>query len=196
MLKKFELNYILFRYHIFQNKPTSKTITDANFHSLNPIDILTIVAHFQSVQSYNLNMGAYHSALSFLKDYVVEFCKCDYELPHMLKTDKLLAKIHFKLPEAEILAEGRIDEPVLGFVYDQRKTNQKDFFRVQDKYLVPIKALQKFITRASKSEAPEHVKEKFVSQLQWYIAVTEWLYSTYIFINEDSSWTHKIAKFT
>ena len=64
-------------------------------------------------------MGAYHATLSFLKDYVAEFCRCDFELAHLLGTKKYLAKINFKLLEADILAKGSIDEPVLGFVYHQ-----------------------------------------------------------------------------
>ncbi|CAI9284800.1 unnamed protein product [Lactuca saligna] len=42
------------------------------------------------------------------------------------------------------------------------KTNKKDFFRVLDKHLVLTKALRNFINRASKSEAPEHLKANFI----------------------------------
>ena len=153
----------MFRYNIFRNKPIQKTITDADFPAINPNDILTNVAHFWSIQSNDLSIGAYHSALSFLNNYVAEFYKCDYELAHMFEIEKFLAKINFRLPKVEILAEGPIDEPVLGFVFHQRKTNQNDFFRVQDKHLFPTKTLQKFISWASKSRTPKRLKTKFIS---------------------------------
>ena len=72
-------------------------------------------------------MGAYHAALSFLKDYVAEFCRCDYELTHLYGTEDCVVKIDFVLTEAELLADGPIDDPVLGFVNTTRNTN-KDFF--------------------------------------------------------------------
>lgn len=187
ILTMFELNDVLFRYHMFQNKPIQCTISDAEFPPINPNDILTIVAHFRSHQVDDLSMGAYDVTLSFLKDYVVEFRRCDFELAHLFRTEKHLAKIDFKLPKVEILAEGFIDELVLEFVHLQRKINKRDFFHVLDKHLVPTKALRKFINRASKSEEPEHVKAKFISQLQWYIEVRDWLYQAYVFIKEKSN---------
>lgn len=120
-------------------------------------------------------MGAYNAALNFLKGYVAEFCRCDYELAHLFGTANFLAKIEITLPESNLLAKGPIDEPVLGFVYKPKKSSKKDFFWVLDKHLVPTKALQKFISRSSNSDAPDQVKEKFVSQLQWYIEVQDWL---------------------
>ena len=138
-------------------------------------------------QDDDLSMGSYHAALSFLKDYVAEFCRCDFELAHLIRTEKYLVKIDFNLVEAEIMAEGPINEPVLGFVYLQRKTNKKYLCRVLDKHLVPTKVLQNFISRASKSEAPEHVEAKFISRLHWYIEVRYWLYQAYVFIKEESS---------
>lgn len=87
----------------------------------------------------------------------------------------------------EILAEGQIDEPMLGYVYMQRKTNKKDFFEVLDKHLVPSKALQKFIKNVAKLDAPENVKTKLISQVQWYLEVQDWLYRVYVFIKEEAN---------
>lgn len=109
-------------------------------------------------------------------------------MAYLFGTEKYLAKIDFVLPEAELLAEGPIDEPVLGFVHKQQKWNKKDFFRVLDKHLVPTKVLQKFISCVSKSKAPEHVKAKFMSQLQWYIEVREWLLRANTFLKEEANW--------
>ena len=91
-------------------------------------------------------MGAYHAALSFLKDYVAEFFRCDYELAHLYETEDFVAKIDFVLTEAELLANGPIDDPVLGFVYTTKKANKKDFSLVLDKHPVPTKSLKKFIS--------------------------------------------------
>ena len=111
ILTKFELNCVLYRYHIFRNKLIQKTITDADLPTINPNDILTIVAHFRSIQSDDLSMGAYHAALSFLKDYVAEFCRWDFELAYLFGIEKYFAKIlvlsiDFKLPKAENLGRG------------------------------------------------------------------------------------------
>ena len=62
-------------------------------------------------------------------------------LAHLYGTEDFIAKITFVLPEAELLEEGPIDDPVLGFVYTTRKTNKKEFFCVLDKHLVSTKAL-------------------------------------------------------
>ena len=61
--------------------------------------------------------------MNYLKDYVVEFCRCDFEVAHLIRTEKLLEKIDCKLPEAEILAEEPINEPILGDIYLEKKTN-------------------------------------------------------------------------
>ena len=98
--------------------------------------------------------------MNFLKNYVVEFCRCDFELAHLFGTEKLLEKNNYKLLEAKFLAEGRIEEPVLKYVYLQKKTNKKDFFQVLYKHPVPTKKLQKFISNASKLDASKHVKKK------------------------------------
>lgn len=125
--------------------------------------------------------------MNFLKDYVVEFYRCDFELSALFETEKLLAKIDYKLSEAEILAEGPIDKHVLGYVYLQKNNNKKDNFRIIDKHLVPTNIIQKFITNAAKSKALEHIKHKFISKLQWYMEVRNWLYRAYLFINEKSN---------
>lgn len=89
-----------------------------------------------------MSIAAYSVAMNYLKDYVVGFCRCDYKLAHLFRTEKFLAKLDYKLPEVELLAEGPINESVLGYVYFQKKTKTKDFFRVLDKHLVPSKILQ------------------------------------------------------
>ena len=84
---------------------------------MNPNDILTLAAHFQGLQNDDISMGAYHAALSFLKDYVVEFFRHDYELAHLFRNEDFVGKIEYMLQEAELLDEGPIDDPVLVFVY-------------------------------------------------------------------------------
>ena len=107
--------------------------------------------------------------MNYLKEYFSEFCRCDFELAHLFGTKKLLAKIDYKLPEAETLAEPPIDELVQGYVYLQKNTNKKDFFWVLDKNLIPTRILQKFISNAANADTLEHVKIKFIGQLQWYL---------------------------
>ncbi|CAI9279506.1 unnamed protein product [Lactuca saligna] len=66
-----------------------------------------------------------------------EFCRPDIEFAHLFRTENILAKITYEMPEAQIWAEGPIKEPKFGYVYLKKKTNQKEFFKVLDKRLVP-----------------------------------------------------------
>ena len=139
-MKKFDLDCLLYRFYVYRNKTTQLTIMDVDFPSVNPNYILTIAAHFRTRQDIQMSIVAYNSAMSYVKDYVAEFCRCDFELDHLFGTKKFLEKIDYKLPEAKMLVEGPIDEPVLGYVYFQMKTNKKDFFQFLDKHLVPSKS--------------------------------------------------------
>ena len=56
---KFDLNWLVHRYCIFQNKSKQITITDVDFPSINPNDILTIVAHFRTRQNDQMSITAY-----------------------------------------------------------------------------------------------------------------------------------------
>ena len=125
--------------------------------------------------------------MNLLKDYVAEFCGSDIEFTHLIKTVNLLAKITYELPESQILAEGPIKEPDLGYVCLKKMTNRKEFFRVLDKHLVPSNILQNFIANAAKSDAPDPVKKKFVYHLKWYLEVRSWLHNAYLFISEDAN---------
>ena len=75
-----------------------------------------------------MSIDAYSVTMNYLQDYVAEFCRCDFELAHLFGTEYFLANIDYKLPKVEILAEGPIDEPVLGYVYMKKKANKKDLF--------------------------------------------------------------------
>ena len=109
---------------------------------MKPNDILTLAAHFRGLQNDDISMGAYNAALSFLKDYVAEFCRRDCELAQLFGTEDFVAKIEYVPQETELLAEGPIDDSILGFVYKTKKRNKKDFFRVLDKHLVPTTTLK------------------------------------------------------
>lgn len=63
--------------------------------------------------------------MNYLKDYVAEFYRCDFQLAYLFKTKTFLAMINYKLPEADILAEGAINEPVLGYVYFKKEYKEK-----------------------------------------------------------------------
>lgn len=122
--------------------------------------------------------------MNFMKDYVAEFCSFDILFTQLFEIENILAKITYELFEAQILAEGPIEEPELGYVYFKKNTNQKEFFRALEKHLVPSKILHKFITNVSKSDAPEHMKNMFINHLKWYLEVRDWLYRAYLFISE------------
>lgn len=108
------------------------------------------------------------------------------DFAHPVRIKNLLAKINTNLLVEQILAEGSIEEPELRFIYLKKARNQKEFFRVLDKHLVPTKILQKFISSATKSESLEHIKMKFIEHLQLYIKVRSWLQSAYLVVFEKA----------
>lgn len=116
-----------------------------------------------------MRITPYSVIMNFIKNYVAEFCQCDFNFTHVFGTEKILAKINYELPEAQVLVKRPIEEPNLGYVYLKKKTNKRDFFRVLEKHLVPSKILYKIIANATKSNAQEHVKNKFHNHLKWYL---------------------------
>lgn len=128
VLNKFDRNCLLYKYFVSWNKEATITITDADFPSLNPNNILTIATRLKDRQSNESSIGAFNTSLSFLKDYVTEFCRTNVEFSHLFGTENLLAKICIEHPEAQILAECHIEEPEVGFVYLKKKINRKEFF--------------------------------------------------------------------
>lgn len=134
---------MLYRYYVSRNNESTITITDADFPSINPNEILTIAPHFQDCQSSDMSIEAYIVEMNFLKDYIVEFSISYIEFAHLFGTESILESITTELLEAQILVEGPIEEPLLDYVYLKKKTNQKELLRFLDKHLVPTKILQK-----------------------------------------------------
>lgn len=81
ILKKFDLNFILYYYYIYQNTQDKIKISDVDFPSINPNDILVIVAHLKDLQTYEFSIGAYKSNVNYLKDYVANFETSDMSSP-------------------------------------------------------------------------------------------------------------------
>ena len=125
---KFDLNCMLYKYHISWKKEATITITDANFPSINLNDILITTAHYRSRQNDQLSIRAYSVVINLLKDYVSKFYRSDIEFAHVFRIENMLAKISCELLEAQILSEGPIEEPELGYIYMRKKTNRKDFY--------------------------------------------------------------------
>ena len=84
---------------------------DADFPSINPNDIITIVTHFRERQTNHSSIGAYSASINFLKDHVAEFYRFEIAFSHLFGTENVLTKITYELSEAQILAEGPIEEP-------------------------------------------------------------------------------------
>lgn len=97
---KFDLNFMMYRYYISRNKESTITITDVDFPSFNPNDLLTIVTHFQDHQWSETSFGSYNTARNFLEDYIVEFFKSGIEFSHLFGTESILEKITTELPKA------------------------------------------------------------------------------------------------
>ena len=131
----------MYIYYISRNKESTITVTNADFSWMNPNDILVIAVHLRDHQTNESSIGAYNSTIIFLKDYIAKFFRSDVEVDHIFGTENQLAKITTELPKALILTEGPIEEPELDYIYLKKKLNQKEFFRVMDKHLVPTKIL-------------------------------------------------------
>lgn len=106
---KFGLNCMMYKYYVSRDKEATITHTDVDFPSINPNDILTIVAYLRECQTNHSSIRAYSVAINFLKDFVVEFCRPDIEFAQLFGTENVLVKITYELPEAQILAEGPIE---------------------------------------------------------------------------------------
>lgn len=70
-----------------------------------------------------------------MKYYVVEFYRSDAKFFSIFGTGKLFASINIELEEVELLNEGPIKDPELGYVFKKKNSNKKDFFRARHKYL-------------------------------------------------------------
>lgn len=124
---KLDFDCLLHRFYVYRNQTTLLTILDTDFPVINPNDILIFVAHLRTCQQSQMSTTVNSDSMSYLKDRVAEFCRCDFELVHFFGNEKFLAKIDFKLTEEDILEKGPIDEPVFGYLYLQKNTNMKDF---------------------------------------------------------------------
>ena len=94
------LNHMLYKYYVSQNKESTITLMDADFLSIKPNYILTIVAHFHNRQSSNSSIISYSVAINFLKDYVAGFYRSDIEFARLFGIESVLAKLTFELPKA------------------------------------------------------------------------------------------------
>lgn len=98
------------------HKETIITVDNVDFPSMNPNDILTMVFHLKDRETNESSIGAYSTAIKFLNDYIVEYCRLDVDFAHLFGTKKLLDKITSKLPKPQTLVEAPIKEPELGYV--------------------------------------------------------------------------------
>lgn len=81
---------------------------------------------------------------------------------HLYKTDKILVFVSTNLNGVDLLDEDPIKEHELGFVYLKISIGKKELFRVQDKHLVPIMILHRFISKADKTKDFKEIKNEFV----------------------------------
>lgn len=72
VLNKFDLDCILYQYFITRNTQKNIKISGVDFPTINPNDVLVIVAHLKDKQTSELDVRAYNVALNFLKDYIAE----------------------------------------------------------------------------------------------------------------------------
>lgn len=78
------------------------------------------MVHLKSKQKSKVAIGAYASTLSFMKYYVVEFYRADAEFFSIFGTGKLFSSINIEWEEVELLNEGPIKDPELGYVFKKK----------------------------------------------------------------------------
>lgn len=72
-------------------------------------------------ETSNVTIGAYTDAVNFLKDYIAVFCRSDFDFAPFFGIDKLLDLINIELAEVELLDEGPIGDPEVGFVFKKER---------------------------------------------------------------------------
>lgn len=79
-----------------------------------------IVAHLKDKQDSETSIGAFSVVQIFLKDYIAKFSISDVDFDPLLKNDKLLTPIDTSLEEIDLLNEGLILKPQIGYIYKRR----------------------------------------------------------------------------
>ncbi|CAI9261769.1 unnamed protein product [Lactuca saligna] len=88
-----------------------------------------IFARLKDKETSKLNIGAYTSALNFLKDYIVEFGRSDVKFAPFFRTKKLLQQVNTELEEVDLLNGDLIIDLKLNYVYQkiiQTKRNSSE----------------------------------------------------------------------
>lgn len=125
---KFKLKCMLHYVNATRTSQKIIKILDADYPSLNLNKILVIVAPLRYKQDSHVAIGAYSSALNFPKDYVAEFCIADIDFVSLFGTDKLHDPMNIELDEVDLLDEGPIKDPELGYILKRKSSRKKEFF--------------------------------------------------------------------
>lgn len=75
-----------------------------------------IVDHLKDKKTSVIGIGAYNAAMNFLKVCVAEFSYSDVEFSPFFRTEMLLSPINIDIEEVDMLNEGPIIDPNLGYV--------------------------------------------------------------------------------
>lgn len=185
VLSKFGQDSLLYNYYIIQNSQKKFTILDDNFPTINPNDVLMIMAHLKDKQDSETSIGAYIVALKFLKDYIAKFGRSDVEFAPLFKTENLLALVDTKMEKIDLLNKCLFPEPELGYIYKRKNSEKKKLFRDRQKHLVHTSVFQKIFPKTAKSHAFEQIKEWLIKQLSWWTEVRHWLQIAYLFVFGD-----------
>lgn len=103
---------------------TNKQLSPSRMSIFPQSNLITFSPLLITLENHS-SIRAYNVTINFLKDYATEFHMSDIEFSHLFSTENVLAKITYELHEAQILAEIPIEEPGLGYVYLEKKTNGK-----------------------------------------------------------------------
>ncbi|CAH1453729.1 unnamed protein product [Lactuca virosa] len=89
----------------------------------------------------------------------------DVQFAPMFKTEKLLALVDTLLEEIDLLDEGLVSEPELAYIYMNKNSEKKEFFRAWQRHLVHTSVIEKIIAKILKSEGSKQVKEQLIKQI-------------------------------
>lgn len=133
------INQLSLKIHLFPNNITRSNskyiiISDSDFTTMNPDDILMIIYYFQSQKTSRLETSSFETTNNFFKDYAMELAKTYIELHHLFKTGWTPQLRNISLEGIDCWFGAQI------FLSIER-LDQKDVLQDMEKHLIQTKVL-------------------------------------------------------
>ncbi|KAL4573707.1 hypothetical protein LXL04_020522 [Taraxacum kok-saghyz] len=161
-------------FDIIRADKSEQQISEADFLNLNPSDIFTIARHFEE-QRFRTHTATspYLAALYFLRDYVAEIGRFDFELFEMFWNTPPNPP-DLTLPSFKGRLTGPTNEPELGFIFHIKGKDKLGFFST---HKFDTKFLQKFVQKTLQKEntTSAETRSRICDEINWWIGVRNWI---------------------